>query len=161
MGGASNSYHDNLSTPDSNRRLYEVFGGDFPTIATEHAFPDMELDKSHFQYIVEHIFLPPQLPQTYDLEGELKDESLYWFIAWGAQRFIDTFTRSTILPSIAQRFFNVFLGSTNPLSISDMENWNKLLKALNLVARIHRRHRLMKEDIETALQGMDVGGQCI
>lgn len=138
---SSSSYRDRLSSTNERKRPGELLGYGLSVMDVEFAFPAMELDIDHLRYIVEHVFLPPKLPQSYDPDGEFKDESLYWFIAWSAQQFVNAMHQSKI-----------------PASFRDVQYWNKVVKALNYVAKIHSQHRLLKEDIEMALGDMEVGG---
>jgi len=101
----------------------------------------MELEKGHLQYIIEHVFLPPRLPHAYDTETEGKDESLYKFVADASEYFVEALELSQ---GISQR---------------DLQLWRELNKMLECTTRIHQLHRLTKEDIESALQQLKVGGK--
>jgi hypothetical protein len=104
----------------------------------------MELEKGHLQYIIEHVFLPPKLPQSYDAEIEQKDESLYKFVAEASEYFVEALEVSP--HGVNQR---------------DLQLWQELNKMLECTTRVHELHRLTKEDIETALQQLEVGGKSV
>jgi hypothetical protein len=101
----------------------------------------MELEKGHLQYIIEHVFLPPKLPQSYDVETEQKDESLYKFVAEASQRFVEALKESP-----------------HGASPRDLQIWQQIDEMLRRIARTHQLHHLVKEDLESALEEMKVGG---
>lgn len=101
----------------------------------------MELEKGHLQYLIEHVFLPPKLPQSYDAETEHKDESLHRFVAEASQRFVEILERS------------------HGTSQRDLQQWRQVDKMLQRITVVHQLHRLTKEDIESVLQQMNVGGK--
>jgi uncharacterized protein YfbU (UPF0304 family) len=104
----------------------------------------MELDTSQLQYIVEHVFLPPKLPQTYDTETEQKDGTLYRFVAHSSQRFLEALIESAHAPNQ-----------------HDLQCWEKLVDMLHVMADIHQQHQLSKEELKTALDRMLVGGMSL
>jgi uncharacterized protein YfbU (UPF0304 family) len=101
----------------------------------------MELSASNLQYVVEHVFLPPKLPQSYDAETEQKDGSLYRFVAHSSQLF-----------------WQALLDSDHVPSGEDFQCWERLVNMLNLMASIHQAHQLSREDIKSALEQMHPGG---
>jgi uncharacterized protein YfbU (UPF0304 family) len=100
----------------------------------------MELEASHLQYMVEHVFLPPRLPQSYDAETEQKDGILYRFIAHSSQLF-----RQALVDS--EHGFS-----------GHLQCWERLVKMLDLMASIHQEHQLSREDVKSALKRMRPGG---
>ena len=102
----------------------------------------MELETSHLQYIVEHVFLPPKLPQSHDTETELKDGSLYRFVAHSSQRFLEALNKSAHAPS-------------------ELQCWKKLVHMLDVMEDIHQQHQLSKEELKPALDKMVVGGMSV
>jgi hypothetical protein len=101
----------------------------------------MELDMSHLQYMVEHVFLPPRLPQSHDAETEQKDGTLYKFVAHSSQLFLKALVDSEHAPSR-----------------HDLQCWERLVNMLNIMASIHQEHQLSREDIKSALRRMRPGG---
>lgn len=101
----------------------------------------MELETSHLQYMVEHVFLPPRLPQSYDPETEQKDGTLYKFVAHSSQLFLKALVDSDHTPCR-----------------HDLQCWKRLVNMLNLMASIHQEHQLSREDVKSALEWMQPGG---
>lgn len=104
----------------------------------------MALEKGHLQYLIEHVFLPPKLPQSYDAETEQKEEFLHKFMAEASEYFVESLEVSP--HGISQR---------------DLQLWRELNKMLECITRVHQLHRLTKEDIESALQRLEVGGKSV
>jgi hypothetical protein len=92
-------------------------------------------------YIINHVFLPLNLPHKYDPDSSLKDAGLARYIAETAQAF-----RAT-------------LASTG--NEDAIKTWKILEKMLDNIANIHHKDHLIKIDVEAALMNMRTDGKSI
>ncbi|KIM24742.1 hypothetical protein M408DRAFT_331697 [Serendipita vermifera MAFF 305830] len=95
-----------------------------------------EQTNEELKFIINHVFLPPKLPQEHDMETHRKDEALLSFVSKTATAF------------------------TQGLSVSANENvvksWGIVLNMLNAMSTLNTRHGISEEWLRKAMEQMDV-----
>ncbi|PVF94399.1 hypothetical protein CPB86DRAFT_818034 [Serendipita vermifera] len=99
----------------------------------------MGLTLEELTYIINHVFLPLKLPHKYDPGSPSKDVSLLRYTAQVAESFRDTLKIST-----------------NEAKGSAIRRWDSLIRMLHDVAFLHVQHFLTKEEVEVALEQMQL-----
>jgi hypothetical protein len=104
----------------------------------------MQLNVEELTHIINHVFLPLNLPHEYDANRRQKDSTLLNYVLKAARSF--------------QRALEL-IGSNAVLSI--LPSWNTVIKMLDNVAKLHRRPHLVKAEVETSLKSLEKNGQLV
>jgi hypothetical protein len=102
----------------------------------------MELTVAELTYIINHVFLPPNLPDEYDAGDPKNDAALLKCVFDAAQKFCGVLERSD-----------------TDEALSALSIWTIILAMLEKVASLHAQPHLVKGDIVMALRQMQVNGQ--
>lgn len=98
----------------------------------------MESDANVLQYLIRHVFLPPQLPQESDSNGCRMDHRLLLQVEQASRRFIE------------------FLDASDESTIT---KWERARKMLHKMSNLHQDQFLIKHDLVSAFKRMDVRGK--
>jgi hypothetical protein len=110
-------------------------------IAYLHAAVMKIVDKD-LKYIIDHVFLPPKLPQKYDSETHRKDSLLLDYVAKVSKSFADTLA----IPIKDQ-------------PSSELKVWTIIQKSLKVMGRLYADGGIARDELETALRRMDINGE--
>jgi hypothetical protein len=102
----------------------------------------MEPTVAQLTYIINHVFLPPNLPDEYDAEDPENDTALLYCVCEAAQTFCSTLQ-----------------SSNTDEAQSVIPTWTIILAMLGNVASLHAQPHLVKGEVAMALQQMQVNGQ--
>lgn len=91
---------------------------------------DQSISKEDLSYVIDHVFLPPKLPQADDFDVT-KEHSLCSLVHGAAQEYT--------------------------LFTAD-ERWNPIPKMLKLIHEAHRSHVLSNDQIIASMAAMQSGG---
>lgn len=98
------------------------------------------MKEADLKYIIDHVFLPPRLPQKHDDDTHRKDGVLLNVVAQAATRF------ANLLPPIYE--------APGPLKV-----WKIIEKTLNTMGSIYSEGHVDRSKLQAALEGMEVDGQ--
>ncbi|PVF94402.1 hypothetical protein CPB86DRAFT_800496 [Serendipita vermifera] len=97
----------------------------------------MTLSLGDLNYLINHVFLPPRLPQEHDADSPRKDGVLLNFVARTAQTF------------------RAKLGSSGDGTASSaLQAWLVVIDMLEKASHLHGQQYLIEKEVETALLGM-------
>lgn len=96
------------------------------------------------KYILDHLFLPPRLPKGRDEQTRRKDGVLLSFLHEASIIFIDDLKTSASFSNEHSR-----------------ETWERLSRMLSCMATLHCSENLIQQEVEDALQNMEINGEGI
>jgi hypothetical protein len=102
----------------------------------------MESDANVLQYLIHHVFLPPQLPQESEANGSRLDHRLLWKVEKASRCFIE-----------------LLHASGESTSVDATANWERASKMLREMSNLHQDEFLMKQDLVSAFKRMETGGK--
>jgi len=100
-----------------------------------------DADSETLRYIVEHVFMPPKVPDQEDEEMTLKDTALLGELSKAATMFKDMLRQN---PQVGEETFG---------------GWDTITKMLNSIGNLRNAKILAKSSIEAELRSMRVGGE--
>lgn len=103
---------------------------------------DDNIRPEDLKYILNHLFLPPKLPQRRDEQTRWRDVALLSFLHDASLKFIYNLKSSAL-----------FSGHYS------YETWATLSRMLGSMATLHSRQNLTQQEVQTALQSMEVNGK--
>jgi hypothetical protein len=102
----------------------------------------MESDANVLQYLIHHVFLPPQLPQESEANGTHMDHHLLLKVEKNSRRFIE-----------------LLRASDKSTSVDATANWERASKMLREMTSLHQDEFLIKQDLVYAFKRMETGGK--
>ncbi|KAG9020175.1 hypothetical protein FS842_007539, partial [Serendipita sp. 407] len=99
----------------------------------------LSLNKDELGYIINHVFMPPKLPQEHDPESPKKDSALLKAIDQAARSFCEVV-------------------STVDTSRNTKDTWIILRRMVNTMMHLHLHGSFSRAQLQTALNQMDVNG---
>jgi hypothetical protein len=102
----------------------------------------MESDTNVLQYLIRHVFLPPQLPQESESDGSRMDHRLLLQAEKASRRFIE-----------------LLRASDESTSIGAIANWERASKMLREMSNLHQGQFLTKQELVPAFKRMGTGGK--
>jgi hypothetical protein len=110
-------------------------------VAYVHAAAMKIVDKD-LKYIIDHVFLPPKLPQKYDSDTHRKDSLLLNYVTKASKSFADMLA----------------IPVTDQLS-SELKVWTIIHKTLKAMGRLYADGSIVRDELEAALQRMNINGE--
>jgi hypothetical protein len=98
----------------------------------------MESDANVLQYMIHHVFLPPQLPQESESDGSLMDYRLLLQVEEASRCFME-----------------LIHASDEATGVGTTAKWERVRKMLHNMSTLHED----KQDLVSAFKGMDTGGK--
>jgi hypothetical protein len=102
----------------------------------------MESDANVLQYLIHHVFLPPQLPQESEANGFYMDHRLLLQVEKNSRRFIE-----------------LLHTSDKSTSVDATANWERTSKMLREMSNLHQDQFLIKQDLVSAFKRMGTRGK--
>jgi len=102
----------------------------------------MESDANVLQYLIRHVFLPPQLPQESEANGSRLDHYLLLKVEKASRRFI-----------------KLLHASDKSTSVDATANWERASKMLREMSNLHQDQFLIKQDLVSAFKRMGTRGK--
>jgi hypothetical protein len=99
-------------------------------------------DDGDLKYIIDHVFLPPKLPQKYDFDTHRKDSLLLDYVTQASKSFADLLA----IPIDGQ-------------PSSALNVWAILQNTLKTMGPLYADGGLLQDELEAALQSMNVNGK--
>ncbi|KAG8782633.1 hypothetical protein FRC15_006645 [Serendipita sp. 397] len=100
----------------------------------------LSLKKDELGYIINHVFMPPKLPQEHDPEPAKKDSALLKAIDQAARSFCEVV-------------------STIDTSKNTKDTWITLQRMVSTMMHLHLHGSFSRAQLQTALNQMDVNGE--
>jgi hypothetical protein len=101
----------------------------------------MDSDANVLQYLIRHVFLPPQLPQESEVNGSRLDHHLLLKVEKASRRFIE-----------------LIHASNKSTSVDATANWERASKMLREMSNLHQDKFLVEQDLVSALKRMEIKG---
>jgi hypothetical protein len=101
----------------------------------------MKIVDKDLKYIINHVFLPPKLPQKCDSDTHRKDSLLLDYVTKASKSFADTLA----------------IPVTDPPS-SELKVWTIIQKTLKVMGRLYADGGIVRDELKAALQRMDING---
>jgi hypothetical protein len=98
----------------------------------------LELPAAHLEYVVNHVFLPPKLPQDSDYDTAVKDHALL-----------------TLVLDAAKEYQGKLAGKV------ESSRWEPMMKMLEVIRKSTDRGGISSNLIADSIDGMTSGGQFI
>jgi hypothetical protein len=101
----------------------------------------MKINNSDLQYLIDHIFLPPKLPQMHDSDVHRKDSRLLDFVTHTSETFATTLAKPADV------------GTPHDLKV-----WSIIQKMLKTMATLYADGGIVRDELKVALEHMDIDG---
>jgi hypothetical protein len=101
----------------------------------------MESDADVLQYMIRHVFLPPKLPQESESDDSLMDHHLLLQVQKASRRFIESIR-----------------ASDEATSVGTVAKWKPISKMLHNMRTLHQARFLIKGDLVSAFEEMEIKG---
>jgi hypothetical protein len=101
----------------------------------------MNIKDDDLKYILEHVFLPPQLPQEHDDHTHRKDLRLLEYIIHTAESFANTLAKTV-----------------NSNDSCELKVWSIIQRMLKSMSLLYAGGRIIRDELKATLGRMDVDG---